>query len=291
MNARRRSIRRVTRVWTAASLLAAVGAVIALSAGTAAAATGCRLGPGGSIRHVIIVQFDNVHLVRDNSNVPSDIQQIPALYDFMRDNGTLLANDHTVLISHTADGILSTETGLYPDEFGGGVANTYPYLNPKAKSGTSTTSLLKYWTDPTSSTDPLFTLIHSAASSGNPEGINTPAPWASFTRAGCDFAGVGSADMEFENDTTDVSNVYGANSPQFAFGNWSFNTAFDQKAPDRTSARPTSRASRSTARWPTAPRAGSARPRTGARRTRCRASRAATRVTTRCSARSTSIRC
>ena len=229
MNARRGSVRRVARAWTAALLLAGVGAVVALLAGTAAAATGCRLGPGGSIRHVIIVQFDNVHLVRDNPNVPSDIEQIPALYDFLKDDGTLLANDHTVLISHTADGILSTETGLYPDEFGGGVANTFPYLNPNAKSGTSTTSLFKYWTDPTnSSSDPLFTLIHGPASSSDPNGVNTPAPWAAFTRAGCDFAGVGSADMEFENDTSDASNVYGANSPQFAFGNWSFNTAFDQ---------------------------------------------------------------
>lgn len=99
MSARLGSVRRVTRVWTAALLLAGVGAVTVLSAGTASAATGCRLGPGGSIRHVIIVQFDNVHLARDNPNVPSDIQQIPALYDFMRDNGSLLANDHTVLIS------------------------------------------------------------------------------------------------------------------------------------------------------------------------------------------------
>jgi hypothetical protein len=229
VNARRGSVRRVTRVWTAALLLAGVGAVTAVSAGTASAATTCRLGPDGSIRHVIIVQFDNVHLARDNANVPSDIQQIPALYDFMRDNGTLLSNDHTVLISHTADGILSTETGLYPDEFGGGVANTFPYLNPSAKSGTSTRSLFTYWTDPTNaSSDPLFTLIHGPASASDPEGINTPAPWVAFTRAGCDFAGVGSADMEFENDTSDISNVYGANSPQFAFGNWSFNTAFDE---------------------------------------------------------------
>jgi hypothetical protein len=99
VNARRGSVRRVTRVWTAALLLAGVGAVMTLSAGSAAAATGCQLGPGGSIKHVIIVQFDNVHLARDNANVPSDIEQIPALYNFMRDNGTLLANDHTVLIS------------------------------------------------------------------------------------------------------------------------------------------------------------------------------------------------
>ncbi len=227
MNARLGSVRKVTRVWTAALLLAGVGAVMALSAGSAAAATGCQLGPGGSIKHVIVVQFDNVHLVRDNPNVPSDIEQIPALYNFMKDNGTLLANDHTVLISHTSDGILSTETGLYPDEFGGGVANTFPYLNPSAKSGTSTTSLFTYWTDPTNATsDPLYTLIH--ANNGSATGVNTPAPWVAFTRAGCDFAGVGSADMEFENDTSDLKNVYGANSTQYQFGNWSYNTAYDQ---------------------------------------------------------------
>ncbi len=227
MNARLGSVRKVTRVWTAALLLAGVGAVMALSAGSAAAATGCQLGPGGSIKHVIVVQFDNVHLVRDNPNVPSDIEQIPALYNFMKDNGTLLANDHTVLISHTSDGILSTETGLYPDEFGGGVANTFPYLNPSAKSGTSTTSLFTYWTDPTNAaSDPLYTLIH--ANNGSATGVNTPAPWVAFTRAGCDFAGVGSADMEFENDTSDLKNVYGANSTQYQFGNWSYNTAYDQ---------------------------------------------------------------
>ena len=231
MSTRRGSIRRATRVLTAALTLAGIGAVALLPAASAAASTstGCSLGPSGQIKHVVIIQFDNVHLQRDNSNVPSDIQQIPALYDFMRDNGTLLANDHTVLISHTADGILSTETGLYPDEFGGGVANTFPYLSATAKSGTSTTSLFTYWTDTTSKSDPLYTLIHGAASSSNPEGINTPAPWAAFTRAGCDFAGVGSADMEFENDTSDVANVFGSNSPQYAFGNWSYNTAYDQK--------------------------------------------------------------
>lgn len=33
------------------------------------------------------MQFDNVHLQRDNPNVPLDIEQIPALFHFMRDNG------------------------------------------------------------------------------------------------------------------------------------------------------------------------------------------------------------
>jgi hypothetical protein len=189
---------------------------------------------------VIIVQFDNVHLERDNPNGPSDIEQIPALYNFMRDNGTLLSNDHTVLISHTSDGILSTATGLYPSDFGGGVGNTFPFLDPaqtKTKGtdsygevpGTSATSLFTYWTDQTSTSgDPLYTLINKPASSANPNGVNTPAPWVAFTRAGCDFAGVGSADMEFENDLGDLSNVYGPNSVEYQFGNWSYNTAYDQ---------------------------------------------------------------
>jgi hypothetical protein len=217
------------RTWAIALVLGGAGAVVVLPAGTAAAATGCALGPGGAIKHVIILQFDNVHLRRDNPNVPSDIEQMPALDDFMKDNGTLLANDHTVLISHTADGILSTETGLYPDQFGGGVANTFPYLSSTATSGTNTHSLFTYWTDTTSSSDPFYTMIHGPASAQNPEGINTPAPWVGFTRAGCDFAGIGAANMEFENPTSDVANVFGTSSPQYTFGNWSYNTAYDQK--------------------------------------------------------------
>lgn len=201
---------------TAAALL---GVVAGLGAAPAqAAASACRMGPGGAIQHVVEMQFDNVHLRRDNPNVPSDIQQMPALYEFLKDEGTLLSNDHTVLISHTADGILSTTTGLYPANFGGGVANTYPYLSGNS---VKTSSLFKYWTDPTSSSDPLYTLL-------DPQQANTPAPWAAFTRAGCDFAGIGSADMELENDTSDLSNLYGTSSPQYQLGNWSYNTAYDQ---------------------------------------------------------------
>jgi hypothetical protein len=219
-----------------ALVAAALFGLALLHSAPASAAGACRLG-GGAIKHVIIMQFDNVHLDRDNPNVPSDIEQIPALLHFMKDNGSLLSNDHTILISHTSDGILSTETGLYPNNFGGGVGNSFPYLDPKQTStrasssvvpGTNTHSLFTYWTDPTSTDDPLLTLIHQPATAASPEGINTPAPWVGFTRAGCDFAGIGAADMELENDTTDLQTVFGANSPQAQFGNWSFNTAFDQ---------------------------------------------------------------
>src|ERR1700688_4003587 len=40
--------------------------------------TTCALGAGGtSVKHVIYIQFDNVHDTRDNPNVPSDLQQLP----------------------------------------------------------------------------------------------------------------------------------------------------------------------------------------------------------------------
>ena len=40
------------------------------------------------IEHVVYLQFDNVHFRRDNPNVPSDLEQIPNLLNFLTDNGT-----------------------------------------------------------------------------------------------------------------------------------------------------------------------------------------------------------
>ena len=75
----------------------------------ALAASGCQLkSASGNIKHVIYIQFDNTHFLRDNPNVPSDLEQMPHLLNFIRGNGTLMTNDHTVLISHTATGILTS---------------------------------------------------------------------------------------------------------------------------------------------------------------------------------------
>ena len=233
--------------------LAGVGLILATGASAPSPAvaratpTGCELGNG--IRHVIILQFDNVHNEIDNPSVPSDLEQIPALRNFLVDNGTLLTDDHTVLISHTSDGITSTETGLYPDREGVTVGNSYQYFDPSDDAsagsnvgGSGFTSAFKYWTDPVAAPNPKFndpgdttfnndtTPPGTTGTAKSSDGTtNTPAPWVPYTSAGCDFAGVGSANMEFENDTTDISNVFGPNSTQAAFGNWSFNTAFDQR--------------------------------------------------------------
>src|SRR3954447_13864727 len=199
--------------WVVAGAAAALA--VGLSPGPARAASACDLGPGGQIKHVIVLQFDNTHLARDNANVPSDLEQMPALRGFVTGNGTLLSNDHTILISHTAGGIVATETGLYPDRNGLTVTNSYEFFDKLAASGVGFSSAFKYWTDPTDATrDPLPMLITGGQK-------NTPAPWAAFTRAGCDFAGVGAADMELENTTSDVTQVFGTGSPEAALGTYS----------------------------------------------------------------------
>src|ERR1700682_6223339 len=93
-----------------------VGVLLTVISGTCLAQTKCQLkSPSGRIKHVIYVQFDNTHFLRDNPDVPSDLEQMPHLLNFIQDNGVLIAHDHTVLISHTATGILSSLTGVYPD--------------------------------------------------------------------------------------------------------------------------------------------------------------------------------
>ena len=65
----------------------------------------CHLGNG--IEHVFYLQFDNVHLRRDNPNVPSDLEQMPNLLNFLEGDGTLFTKHYTPLISHTSVDILT----------------------------------------------------------------------------------------------------------------------------------------------------------------------------------------
>jgi hypothetical protein len=190
----------------AAASFAVVGARTTAST---AANTTCQL--NGAVKHVIYLQFDNTHYRRDRSNVPSDLEQLPHLLDFLKSNGTLFTNDHTVLISHTADGILSSLTGLYPDRSGVPVGNSYGFYGNDG--ATHFSSAFKYWTDPVDATfDPKPNMITLG-------GKNTPAPWVPFTRAGCDVGGVGTANIELENTATnasgDMTKVFGANSPEW----------------------------------------------------------------------------
>src|SRR3954469_25592818 len=197
---------RTKLVLVLAAALALGGAALAAAATRSAGradATRCDLGPA---KHVVYLQFDNTHYRRDRPNVASDLEQMPHLLDFLTSNGTLFTNDHTILISHTAGGILASLTGLYPDRNGQTVSNSYDYFD--ATKTPHFTSSFKYWTDVVDPTlDPLPNMVTDGQKT-------TPAPWVPYTRAGCDFGGVGTANLELENNSTDVTSVYGTGSPE-----------------------------------------------------------------------------
>src|SRR6202047_5228591 len=188
----------------AASLLADPAVTQAAGSGDdSQQAAACRLAPGR--KHVVQIQFYNLHLRRDNPNVPSDLEQMPNLLQFLENQGVLLTNHHTPLISHTADDIITTLTGTYGDRHGQPVANSYGYFRANGSVGFS--SSFAYWTD--------------TAPDGKPQMIDErgkthPAPWVPFPRAGCDVGAFSTANIEFENIGSDINNVFGAASPQAA---------------------------------------------------------------------------
>jgi hypothetical protein len=211
----------------AGTSLAATGAAASAAkpAAEAAGTSSCHLGNG--VKHVVTLVFDNVHYFRDNPNVPSDLEQIPNLLNFFTGNGTFLSNNHTPLIAHTADNILTTFTGLYGDRHGMPISNSYRAYNDNAAKDTDPAGSFAYWTDPVFDTKnppsaghdtnpsmvyapvPPATAAHPAA----PDTV-TPAPWVPYTRAGCDVGQVAAANTVLENTAVDIPKVFGAGSPE-----------------------------------------------------------------------------
>ena len=197
-HARLLRFRRLLTAGAAAALAASSLLTAGAGAGVLAAPpsdAGCRLGPNDSVRHVVYVQFDNTHFLRDRPGVPSDLEQMPHLLDFMKSNGTLLTNDHTILISHTGGGILSSLTGVYPDRHGQTVSNSY--VRTSSTGAFSFPSTFGYWTDPVSAAN-----TPTVPNVITPTGLIPPAPWVPFTRAGCDWGGIATANTVLENNTS-----------------------------------------------------------------------------------------
>lgn len=192
--------------------------------------SGCNIGgPTGQVKHVIEMIFDNVHFNRDNPNVLSDIEQIPSLEHFIEDDGTLLSNNHTPLIAHTANDTITNYTGLYGDRTGEGNANDY-YVYKAGSTGREQSSFT-YWTAPGTDSHPA--MDYSAVDPPtDPNDATPPAPWVPFTRAGCDVGAVSTSNMELENLTPDLANVFGANSPEVAQLNADSSEYQDQETND-----------------------------------------------------------
>jgi hypothetical protein len=207
-------LRRLGVALAAAALIGAAAAAGALAGPKTAAispppSSSCQLGHG--IQHVIEITFDNVHFNRDNPNVLSDLEQMPNLENFITQNGTMLSNNYTPMIAHTADDSLTNYTGLYGDRHGQGITNTYEtYVG-----GTPTSkSSFAYWTG-TYGLDAFPNMPYSAnvPAAGSPP-KTPPAPWVPFTRAGCDVGDVSTANMVLENTNPDLQNIFGAGSPE-----------------------------------------------------------------------------
>jgi hypothetical protein len=184
------------------ALASSAALVLGASTGATAKQTHCKLDNG--IEHIVYIQFDNVHFRRDNPNVPSDLEQIPNLLNFLENDGTFFTNHHTPLISHTSVDILTSLTGVYGDKFGVPIGNSIGLFNPQTGIA-SFPSSFTYWTD---------VLADGTSEMLAPNGKNAPAPWVPFTRAGCDVGAFSIANIEFENVTSDINTVFGPNSPQ-----------------------------------------------------------------------------
>jgi len=189
-----------------AAFTASALGIALLGAATQSASAGCQLNsPGGQIKRVVYIIFDNVHLRRDNPNVPSDLEQMPNLLNFLK-KGVVSGNHFTPLISHTADDILTGLTGVYGDRHGSPVSNSFGIYKADNSSAVFQTSFV-YWTTTTAQSHPeagenLPVLV-------NENGKNAPAPWVAYTRAGCDVGAFSLNGLAIENKT-DIANIFGS---------------------------------------------------------------------------------
>ena len=141
---------------------------------------------------------------------------MPHLLNFIKDNGTLDTNDHTVLISHTGGGILElADRASIPTGTGRPSRTAYGYFRPRRlgrllvhvqvldgqhrrrQPGEQPADAVRRTRTTTWST----TTRRRSAARGAVR--NAPAPWVPYTRAGCDVGGVGLANIELENNNVD----------------------------------------------------------------------------------------
>src|SRR5262249_39486199 len=203
---------RLSLLCLAVTFVAVLTVTAAVAAPPGKTSNPCQL--GGGIERAIYIQFDNTHFTRDNPNVPSDLEQMPNLLNFITDNGSLLSRHYTALISHTATGILTSFTGVYGDRMGQPVSNSFRYFNPNGTTNPGVS--FAYWTAPLFDPSNPATPTDTTPQMINELGKMAPAPWVPYTRAGCDVGVVAGANMILENTAIDVATVFGPNSPEAA---------------------------------------------------------------------------
>ena len=203
------------------ALVAASGVAALASEPTAAAAppsSACQLGNG--VKHVISLVFDNVHFFRDNPNVPSDLEQMPHLLNFLE-----VERHGAVQRAHAAD---RAHRRRQPDDLhrpvrrparpAGDATPTRPTTRtarptrrPRSPTGRARSSTPRQPADgrPRHARRRWPTRRHRPGHAGATD-RQTPAPWVPFTRAGCSVGDFSTANMVLENTTLDIPTVFGA---------------------------------------------------------------------------------
>ena len=190
---------RGTAACLAALTVLAAAAIAAVANGpsstAAAATTGCHLGNG--VKHVIEITFDNVHFNRDNPNVLSDLEQMPALRTSSPERHAALEQPYA---AHRPHGRRQYHQLLRPLRRPAGPGAHEHLRDVWLHDGTVTPkSSFAYWTG-TYGLDSFPNQPYSAnvPAAGAPPST-PPAPWVPFTRAGCDVGDVSTANMVLEN--------------------------------------------------------------------------------------------
>jgi hypothetical protein len=157
---------------------------------------------GGEVTHVVQLLFENVHLRRDDQDIPSDLEQMPHLREFLAGRGTIGTSHAGSPLAEKATDVLSILTGLHGDRTGIPFGDGFGYFRSDGSIGFAGVSA--YWTARGSDGKPLLL---------SDTGKTVPAPWVPFTRAGCDVGVFATDNLALQALTPDVENMFGANSP------------------------------------------------------------------------------
>ncbi|MBR1201885.1 MULTISPECIES: hypothetical protein [unclassified Bradyrhizobium] len=190
------------------ALFLALDCIVTCSTGAGQALAACELrSRGGVIKRVVQIELDNVHLRRDNPNVPSDLEQMPHLRDFITRDGIIGSNHQTSPLAQTATDALTILTGLHGDRMGVPIGDSSAAFRSDGSVGFA--SAFAYWTANSSDGKPLM-----LADTGK----TVPAPWVPFTAAGCDVGAFATTGLTLQEIGPEIAATLGASELRAAAG-------------------------------------------------------------------------
>ncbi|MCA6120292.1 hypothetical protein J6500_00010 [Bradyrhizobium sp. WSM 1704] len=186
------------------ALFLVLDCILACSTGSGQALAACELrSRGGAIARVVQIQLDNVHLRRDSPDVPSDLELMPHLREFLMRDGIIGSNHQISPLAQTATDALTVLTGLFGDRMGVPIDGNATF---RSDGSVGFASAFAYWTAISADGKPLM-----LADTGR----IVPAPWVPFTVAGCDVGAYAMTGLTLQHGL-DVASTLGASEARSA---------------------------------------------------------------------------